>query len=130
MIALLCASPFGGWGAGAWAQTSVSTAQQLSYAITDGANIRLTADILLSSYLNINGMAVTIDLNGHRLYRNLNSSASDGHIFWVHANGNVGGHLTIDDSSTAKSGTIEGGNATNGGGINVWPGCSLTVNWL
>ena len=111
-----------------WAQTTVSDGQQLLDAITDGANIQLAKDIKLSNYLNINGITVTIDLNGHRLYRELSSSSSDGHIFWIHANGNLSGKLTIEDSSNDNSGTIEGGNATNGGGINIWPGCSLTVN--
>ena len=113
---------------GTWAQTKVKTEEQLTDAITNGANIQLTGDIQLSKYLSINGITVTIDLNGHRLYRELDSSFDNGHIFWVYANGNVSGNLTIDDSSTAKSGTIEGGNATNGGGINIWPGCSLTIN--
>ena len=116
---------------GVWAQspTTVSTEKQLTDAIADGAtNIQLDADIQLSNYLSINGITVTIDLNGHRLYRELDSSSPDGHIFWVHANDNVGGNLTIDDSSNDNSGTIEGGYAPNGGGINVWPGCSLTVS--
>ena len=129
-IALLCASPFVGWGAGAWAQTSVNSESSLRNAITNGVeNIQLTANIQLENYLNINGKTVTIDLNGHSLSRNLSEYASNGHIFWVHANdNNIGGHLTIKDSSTDKKGSIEGGNATNGGGINVWPDCSLTVN--
>ena len=113
---------------GTWAQTTVSDEQQLLDAIADEANIQLAKDIKLSKFLNINGITVTIDLNGHRLYRELSSSSSNGHIFWVHANGNVSSNLTIEDSSNDNSGTIEGGNATNGGGINVWPGCSLTIN--
>ena len=118
MLALLCVV-----AQGSWAQTSVSDDKTLRDAITDGANIRLATDIQLSKFLNIEGVTVTIDLNGHRLYRNLSSSSDDGHIFWVHDNGN----LTIEDSSDNHSGTIEGGKATNGGGINVWPGCTLTV---
>jgi hypothetical protein len=31
----------------------------------------MEADIELSSYLNINGKTLTIDLNGHKLYRNI-----------------------------------------------------------
>ncbi|MBR4925513.1 MAG: hypothetical protein IKZ61_07150, partial [Prevotella sp.] len=114
---------------GAWAQssTTVSTEDLLNKAITDGAtNIQLTEDIKLNKFLNINGITVTIDLNGHRLYRELDSSSDDGHIFWVHNNGN----LTLADNSSTHSGSIEGGNATNGGGINVWPGCSLTVSYV
>ena len=124
-IALLCAVA---QGALAQDHTTVSTEAELRTAVqTNGANIRLTEDIQLSSYLNIEGISVIIDLNGHRLYRNPSSSSDNGHIFWVHANDNIGGNLTIEDSSTEKSGTIEGGKATNGGGINVWPGCTLTV---
>ena len=126
MIALLCAV-----AQGAWAQepTTVSTENDLREAVkNNGANVRLTKDIELSKYLDIDGKTVTIDLNGKRLYRNLSSSSDNGHIFWVHANGNISGHLTINDSSTDKKGSIEDGSATNGGGINVWPGCSLTVN--
>ena len=126
MIALLCAVAQGTWAQNA---VTVSTAAELTDAITDGANIQLTANIKLSNYLNIEGITVTIDLNGNKLYRELSSSADDGHIFWVHPNGNNdGGHLTIEDSSSEKNGSIEGGYATNGGGINVWPGCSLTIS--
>ena len=128
-IALLCASPFGGWGAGAWAQTWTEvTTGTLQSSIVDNAYLKLKEDIQLNSYLNIEGISVAIDLNGHKLYRELTSSSDDGHIFWVHANGNVNGHLTILDNSTDKKGTIKGGYAPNGGGINVWPGCSLTVS--
>ena len=109
-----------------WAQTTVNDETSLRGAITNGANIQLAADILLSNFLNIEGVIVTIDLNGHKLYRNLSSSSDAGHIFWVHNNGN----LTLADNSDTHSGSIEGGKATNGGGINVWPGCSLTVSYV
>ena len=127
IIALLCTIAQGISAQNA--VTSVSTKGELTGAIANGANIQLTADIQLDSYLNINGITVTIDLNGHRLYRNLSSCSDEGHIFWVHANdNNDGGHLTINDSSNEKKGSIEGGYAPNGGGINVWPNCSLTVS--
>ena len=72
IIALVCASLFGGWGAKAWAQTEVSTKEQLTAAITNNANIKLMADIVLSDELKIDGnKSVTIDLNGHTLDRGL-----------------------------------------------------------
>ena len=53
---------------GVWAQTEVSTEDELNNAITDGAYIRLAADITLSEKLTINsGQTVTIDLNCHKL---------------------------------------------------------------
>lgn len=39
---------------GVWAQTEVSTEDELNNAITDGAYIRLAADITLSEKLTIN----------------------------------------------------------------------------
>lgn len=56
LIALLCATT-------SWAQTTVSTDQKPRYAITYGANIKVTADIDLSNRtLSIeNGTTVTID---------------------------------------------------------------------
>ncbi len=118
MLSLLCMV-----AQGVWTQISVSTETQLNDAIANDANIQLAENILLDDYLNIEGVTVTIDLNGHRLCRNLSSSSDDGNVIWIHENG----HLIIKDNSTTHSGSIEGGNATNGGGINVWPGCSLTV---
>lgn len=99
---------------GAWAQTKVSTADDLKTAVqTDGANIKLTADIELSSYLNINNnRTVTIDLNGHTLSRNLTSVNINGHVIWIKS-----GKLYIKDSSGNNSGKLSGGHALNGGGI-------------
>ena len=63
------------------------------------------------------GKTVTIDLDGHTLNRNRNDKDSDGHVFEVF------GTLTIKDSSASGvdpgKGRITGGNANNGGGINV-----------
>ena len=57
-----------------FAQTNVSTDQELRDAIADKANIKVTADIDLSnSTLSIpEGTTVTIDLGGYTLDRKLN----------------------------------------------------------
>ena len=60
------------------------------------------------------GKNIILDLNGHELNRNRSSSDSDGHVIEVF------GTLTIRDSATG--GTITGGYATNGGGVNVHGG--------
>ena len=67
LAALICATT-------AWAQTKVSTDDELRTAIqTDGANITMTADIDLSNItLSIeSGRTVTIDLGGYTLDRGL-----------------------------------------------------------
>ena len=108
ILALLCAV-----AQGAWAQTEVSTADDLKTAVqTDGANIKLMADIELSSYLNINSRTITIDLNGKTLSRNLESAGMNGHVIWIKS-----GTLYLKDSSGDNSGKISGGKAHNGGGI-------------
>ena len=129
-IALLCASPFGGWGAGAWAQTNVSNENELNNAISDGTtvSVKLTKDILLDQCLLIDGSkSVTIDLNGHDLGRGLSgppSEGGDGHVIGVRA----GSSVTINDGSSNKTGTISGGYAANGGGIYNNNGATVTVN--
>ena len=74
----------------------------------------ITADLndnMLEVKDNVN---VTLDLNGHTLNRNLNAADADGHVIIV----NAGGNLTIKDSSYSQDGTITGGWANHGGGIN------------
>ena len=110
-IALLCAV-----AQGAWAQTwtEVATASELTAAVADGANIRLTSDITLPAYLSVgNGtnQNVTLDLNGHTLKRNIAEAYADGHVIEVFSQGT----LTVVDN--AGGGTISGGRANNGGGI-------------
>ena len=57
------------------------------------------------------GQEVVLDLNGHTLNRNRSSSDGDGHVI------EVKGKLTLKDSK--GGGTLTGGYATRGGGINV-----------
>ena len=99
-----------------WAQTwsTVGTSEELTNAITDGAYIRLTADITLSNHLGITEENnVTLDLNGHSLKRSLSDASDLGNVIRV----SKGATLTIEDSSGDNSGMISGGRATNGGGI-------------
>lgn len=118
MLALLCAV-----AQGVWAQTSVSTEKELTDAIANGAtNILLAKDIQLSKYLNINGKTVTIDLNGHKLSRSLDSNSSNGHVIWTHN----GSNLTLTSSTTG--GSIEGGKANNGGAIHIPYGNTVTAS--
>ena len=107
---------------GAWAQTSVSTEKQLTDAIADGAeNIQLARDVQLNMYLDIDGKTVAIDLNGHKLSRNLTANSHDGHVIWAHN----GSNLTLISSVTG--GSIEGGKANNGGAIHIPHGNTVTA---
>lgn len=80
---------------------------------TSGNTITLTKDyeaVTTDTYLSVpNSQKITIDLNGHTLNRNTTAKA-DGCVIR-----NLG-ELTITDTSTGHSGTIRGGNNTNGGG--------------
>ena len=108
---------------GIWAQTSVTTEKQLTDAIADGAtNIQLTGDILLNSYLNIDGKTVTIDLNGHKLTRSITDYDHAGHVIYAHG----GSNLTLTSTAEDK-GVIEGGMAYNGGAINIPHGNTVSA---
>ena len=108
---------------GVWAQT-VTTAGELTDAVgTDNASIVLGEDIQLASYLNINGKTVTIDLNGHKLSRNITGGhASNGHVIYVHNRAS----LTLANST--GTGRIEGGKALNGGAVFIEPGSTVSAN--
>ena len=121
MLALLCVI-----AQGAWAQIiTVTDDAQLSRALSggNGVHIRLANDISLGSYLNMNGRErVTIDLNGHKLYRSLDSHSSDGHVIYSEATYD----LTL--ISSVPGGSIEGGKANNGGAIYIQKGSKVTAN--
>ena len=97
---------------GAWAQTNVSTDQELRAAIQiNNVDIKLLADLNLSnSTLNIaEGMTVTIDLDGHALDRKLTKRGEGG-----------GQVITVRKGATLnlKNGTLKGGWGGDSGGIN------------
>ncbi len=87
----------------------VSTADDLRAKITAGNSVKLTKNIDINTALNVTS-TLTIDLNGCTLRMTGNTS-----VFYVYKNAT----LTIQDSSAAKSGTITGGNAEDGGGVYV-----------
>ena len=87
----------------------VSTATDLQKKIDAGKSVKLTKNIDINTALNVTS-TLTLDLNGCTLRMTGNTS-----VFYVYNNAT----LTIQDSSAAKSGTITGGNAGDGGGVYI-----------
>ena len=87
----------------------VSTATDLQSNIDAGNSVKLTKNIDINTALNVTS-TLTLDLNGCVLRMRGNTS-----VFYVYNNAT----LTIQDSSAAKSGTITGGNAEDGGGVYI-----------
>ena len=87
----------------------VSTAADLQSNIDAGNSVKLTKNIDINTALNVTS-TLTLDLNGCVLRMTGNTS-----VFYVYNNAT----LTIQDSSAAKSGTITGGNAGDGGGVYI-----------
>ena len=116
----------------AWAieygSTDISSEEELKDAINKGKkDFCLRANITLSEKLTIgdgsdNKPTVTIDLNGHKLSRSLSANENYGMVIYVN-----GGTLTIWDSSSDNSGSIEGGRSFNGAGILCESGSTLTI---
>ena len=79
-------------------------------AAADNATITLDSDTTITETLVITGKTLTLDLNGYTLRMTGNTR-----VFYVYNNAT----LTIQDSSAAKSGTITGGNAGDGGGVYI-----------
>ena len=130
----------------AWAQTTVSTDDELRAAIqTNGANITVTADIDLSnSTLEIPANeTITIDLNGHTLDRGLTQRGENGgQVFTVRnggtlnlSNGTLTGGWGGDSGGILNEGTVNLKNVTitgctgddRGGGIFNKAGGTLTM---
>lgn len=125
LLALLALAPM------AWAQViEINDATALNNAITPGAQIRLTDNITLSSYLNIpNNYTVTINLNGHTLSRSLTSATSDGCVIVVAQTGNLTlkGGIVNKGTLTLTNGTIDNCKGDDGGGINNASGATLDI---
>ena len=79
-------------------------------AAADNATITLDSDTTITETLVITGKTLTLDLNGCTL-----RMTGTGSVLKVSGRAT----LTIQDSSAAKSGTITGGNAEDGGGVYV-----------
>ena len=79
-------------------------------AAADNATITLDSDTTITETLVITSKTLTLDLNGCTLRMTGNTR-----VFYVYNNAT----LTIQDSSAAKSGTITGGNAGDGGGVYI-----------
>ena len=89
----------------------VTTESALRTALENGVSgIVLGEDIDINTALNVTS-TLTLDLNGCVLRMTGNTR-----VFYVYNNAT----LTIQDSSAAKSGTITGGNAGDGGGGGVY----------
>ena len=117
-LVLVCALPI--WAAfvtsGDVTNPLVSTAAASEMALQErinqanaGATITLNSNTEIAAALKIT-KNLTLDLNGCVLRMTGNTS-----VFYVYNNAT----LTIQDSSAAKSGTITGGNAGDGGGVCV-----------
>ena len=79
-------------------------------AAADNATITLDSDTTITETLVITSKTLTLDLNGCTL-----RMTGTGSVLKVSGRAT----LTITDSSAAKSGTITGGNAEDGGGVYV-----------
>ena len=120
-------------GQGTWAQTDVSSDDELRTAIDQAdysqgqMKVRLTSSIAMGSLLDIKqGYNVQLDLNGYSLYRlNLQNADRNGQVIWVEA----GGTLEIMNGASGE-GHIYGGYAYDGGGI--WNDGTLTISsgWI
>ena len=88
---------------------AVNNAADLKSNIDAGKSVKLTDNIPITETLEI-AKSLTLDLNGYTLRMTGNRS-----VLCVYN----GATLTIQDSSTAKSGTITGDNATDGGGVYI-----------
>lgn len=117
------------WGMNTYTQTVVNswTALQTAMAI-NGSNIQLGQDITAgesdTDIIVPDNVTVTLDLKGHMIDRGLTDRrpAERGSVIKI----NTEGTLTINDTSTGKTGKITGGIANGGGGI--LNGGHLTIN--
>lgn len=108
---------------GIWAQTTVTTEEELRSAVRNNPTVTLGEDVVLNTgRLDIDGLTVTLNLNGHELKRPMTAVDAGGQVLCLRENGK----LTITDKSD-NSGKITGGWSYQGGAIYVSTGCELTI---
>ena len=109
---------------GTWADARIETEAQLAHAIEIGEThvISLENDIELNNQLVVDGVTVTINLNGHKLSRVIVSENEAGHVFYAKGNCNLTLKNTADGSSS-----IERGNAFQGGAIYIESGSTVSA---
>ena len=111
-----------------WAQVliqEIDNADDLVEAVkNNGKMIKLTGDITLDRYLNIDaGYTIFLNLNGHKLSRSITGSHSNtGHVIYVHNNSR------LELTNSTGTGSIEGGKASNGGAIFIEPGSTVIAS--
>lgn len=111
-------------------QSVVFTLGEMDWAFlqaqfNQGNHIKLANDVTAASSdyrLSIpSSQKVVLDLNGHKIDRNLSSPTDWGSVFEVR------GTLTVCDNSTNHTGVITGGNNTGDGGAFYLTGGTLTL---
>ena len=133
------------------AQSADGTSQYNDYdsawsAANNGVEIVMLQDWNLSSRLIVNESAtVTIDMNGHKMDRNLSDSVSDGEVIYLKKKSNLTLKGSTDSTFTVKNlwkdkdggtttqetigGLVTGGYSSNGGGgIHMKEGSQLTLD--
>ncbi len=98
------------------ATTTYTALQAAIEAAEDGDTVTLLSDVNEDITIS-DSQTITLDLNGNTL-----TGTGTGSVITVE------GSLTLEDSSDEATGTITGGNATNGGGIYISSTGSLTMN--
>ncbi len=125
----------------AFAQTIVTTEEELSTALQTGGEVALGNDIVVNVALEIpESVEVTLDLAGHKINGNFNGSSTTNHIYVL----NNYGTLTVEDSGEngaivsrgvynygaliLNGGTIEACDGNGGYAINNKSGSTFTMN--
>ena len=104
---------------GAWAQTEVSTFTGLQTALTDGNDVKLTANIQFTSSITISGTKkITIDGNGKTL------SGPSTRAFSIYS----GNTLVINNATLDNFDLNKGGGAILNSGTLVLDGCTVSNN--
>lgn len=135
------------------AKSSDGTVQYNDYdsawaAANSGTEIVMLQDWDLSSRLVVNeNQAVTVDMNGHKMDRNLSDSQMDGEVIYMNKKSNLKLKSSVDTKFTVKDyysdgdgrnyrskdvtigGVITGGMSSDGaGGIHMKAGSKLTLD--